>query len=80
MHKRSGQAGESAENEAIRNIALEELYTAIAMLKKIQKRRLVLHFFAGLTYGQIAEKEGCSFQTIAKSVKTAEKKMKKILE
>ena len=42
LHSRSGQAGESAENEAIRKIALEELYTAISTLSGIQKRRLVL--------------------------------------
>lgn len=42
LHRRSRQAGESAEHEAIRKIALEELYTAISMLPAIQKRRLVL--------------------------------------
>ena len=80
LHKRSGQAGESAENEAIRKIALEELYSAISMLPAIQKRRLVLYYFVGLTYEQIAEMESCSFQAIAKSVTTAEKKLKKLLE
>ena len=80
LHRRSGQAGESAENEAIRKIALEELHTAISTLPEIQKRRLVLYYFVGLTYEQIAEMEGCSFQAIAKSVTTAEKKLKKLLE
>ena len=80
LHRRSGQAGESAENEAIRKIALEELYIAISMLSEIQKRRLVLYYFVGLTYKQIAEMEDCSFQAIAKSVTTAEKKLKKFLE
>lgn len=80
LHKRSGQVGQSAENEAIRKIALEELYTAISTLPGIQKRRIVLYYFVGLTYEQIAEMEGCSFQAIAKSVTTAEKKLKKLLE
>ena len=80
LHRRSGQAGESAESEAIRKITLEELYTAISMLPEIQKRRLVLYYFVGLTYEQISEMEGCSFQAIAKSVTTAEKKLKKLLE
>ena len=80
LHRRSGQAGESAENEAIRKIALEELHTAISTLPEIQKRRLVLYYFVGLTYEQIAEMEGCSFQAIAKSVTIAEKKLKKLLE
>lgn len=73
LHRRSRQAGESAENEAIRKIALEELYIAISMLPAIQKRRLLLYYFVGLTYEQIAEMEGCSFQAIAKSVTMAEK-------
>ena len=73
LHRRSRQVGESAENEAIWKIALEELYTAISMLPAIQKRRLVLYYFAGLTYEQIAEIENCSFQAIAKSVTTAER-------
>lgn len=80
LHRRSGQAGESAENEAIWKIVLEELYAAISMLPKIQKRRLILYYFDGLTYEQIAEMEGCSFQAIAKSVTAAEKKLKKLLK
>lgn len=80
LYKRSRQAGESAENEAIRKITLEELYSAIAILPKIQKRRLVLYYFGGLTYEQIAEMEGCTFQAIAKSVTIAEKNLKKLLE
>ena len=80
LHKRSGQVGQSAENEAIRKIALEELYTAISTLPGIQKRRIVLYYFVGLTYEQIAEMEGCSFKAIAKSVTTAEKKLKKLVE
>ena len=80
MYKRSGQSGESAENEAIRNIILNDLYTAISELPKIQRRRLILYYFVGLTYEQIAEMEGCSFQAIAKSVTIAEKNLKKLLE
>ena len=80
MYKRSGQSGESAENEAIRKIILNDLYTAISKLPTIQRRRLILYYFVGLTYEQIAEMESCSFQAIAKSVTTAEKKLKKLLE
>lgn len=80
MYKRSRQSGESAENEAIRNIILNDLYTAISKLPKIQRRRLILYYFVGLTYEQIAEMEGCSFQAIAKSVTIAEKNLKKLLE
>ena len=71
---------QNAENEAIRNIILNDLYTAISELPKIQRRRLILYYFVGLTYEQIAEMEGCSFQAIAKSVTIAEKNLKKLLE
>lgn len=80
LHKRSGQVGESAEDEAMRKILYDNLYKAISRLPDIQKRRLVLYYFVGLTYEQIAELENCSFQSIAKSINTAEKKLKKFLE
>ena len=80
LHKRSGQVGESAEDEAMRKILYDNLYKAISRLPDIQKRRLVLYYFVGLTYEQIAELENCSFQSIVKSINTAEKKLKKFLE
>ena len=58
-----GQAGESAENEAIRKIALGRIYTAISMLPA-PETPVSPYYFVGLTYEQIAEIEGCSFQAI----------------
>lgn len=56
-----------------------ELYSAISQLSNIQQRRLILYYFEDLTYEQIAESEGCSFQAVAKSISIAEKRLKKIL-
>ena len=52
------------------------LHRAIAKLPEIQKRRLILYYFQGLTYEQIAGMEGCTFQAVAKSVAAAEKRLK----
>ena len=79
LYKRSGLVMESTEDEAMHNIHLEELHIAISKLPEIQKRRLILYYFVDLTYEQIAKIEGCSFQSVAKSVTAAEKKLKKLL-
>ena len=71
---------ESAEDEALRKIAVEELHQAITTLPENQRRRLVYYYFGNLTYEQIAEIENCSFQAVAKSIRTAEEKLKKFLE
>ena len=57
----------------------EELHRAINHLPIVQRRRLILYYFADLTLNQIAEIEGCSLQAIDKSVKAALKKLKKYL-
>lgn len=80
LYKRSDLTIESTEDVAMHNIHLEELHIAISKLPEIQKRRLILYYFADLTYEQIAEIEGCSFQSVAKSVTAAENKLKKLLE
>ena len=53
-----------------------QLHRAISELPEIQKRRLILYYFQGLTYEQIAGMEGCTFQAVAKSVAAAEKRLK----
>jgi RNA polymerase sigma-70 factor (ECF subfamily) len=44
----------------------ERLRLAIQQLPEIQRRRFVLHHEFGLTYEQIGEMEGCTFQAVAK--------------
>lgn len=58
---------------------VDKLYRAITQLPEKQRRRLVLYYFGEFTYEQIADMEGCKFQVIAKSIKTAEKNLKKFL-
>ena len=59
---------------------MAQLHRAISELPEIQKRRLILYYFQGLTYEQIAGMEGCTFQAVAKSIATAEKRLKKFFE
>ena len=65
--------------EISRQIEIENLYRAIARLPDKQRRRLTLYYFGEFTYEQIAEMEGCAFQVIARSIKAAEKNLKKFL-
>ena len=58
----------------------ELLHRAIAKLPEIQRRRLLLYFFGELTYGQIAELEGCTKRAVKFSVDIAIEKLKKDLK
>ena len=80
LFKRSDRYEESAEDKGIWNLTVSELYAAISVLPEVQKRRLVLRYFAGLTYKQIAVIEGCSISPVIRSVEAAIKKLKKLLK
>ena len=49
----------------------KRLYAAIDRLPNLQRRRLNLYYFEGLTYRQIAETEGVGLAAVARSVKRA---------
>ncbi len=57
----------------------KHLYAAIDSLSGIQRRRLYLHYYRGLTYRQIAKAEGVSFSTVSDSVTRARKALRKLL-
>lgn len=61
----------------MRNLQYEQLHNAILELPETQRRRLILYYFQGLTYEQIAEMEGCTHPAIIKSVSSALEKIKK---
>lgn len=71
---------ESVEDAVIRKLEYERLYQEISQLSDTQRRRLILYHFKGLTYQQIAKREGCTFQAVAKSVTAAEIRLKNILK
>ena len=55
---------------------LSLLYRAMETLSIVQKRRLSLYFFGGMTYRQIGEKEGVNHKSVARSVEQAIRRIK----
>lgn len=60
-------------------IMYQELHTAIAQLPEIQRRRVLLYYFGGYTYEQIAQMEGYKHPATIKSVVATEREIKIIL-
>ncbi|MFD1402086.1 RNA polymerase sigma factor [Robinsoniella peoriensis] len=61
------------------SVAGEQLHNAISKLPEVQRRRLLLYYFAELTYEQIAEMEGCSVHSIFVAIERAKENLKKFL-
>ena len=61
----------------IRMDRANQLYAAIETLSEVQKRRLQLYYFVGLSYRQIGEKENVSHNSVARSVEQAIRKLRK---
>ena len=53
-----------------------ELHKAIDMLPEVQRRRLLLYYFGGYTYDQIAQMEGCTKMAVKFSIDIAIKKLR----
>lgn len=77
INSRASKLPEPIEDRVYHKIMLEQLHSAIYCLPEVQRRRLLLHYFEGYTYEEIAEMEGCSHPAVIKSVSAAEKKLKK---
>ena len=80
LYDRAAHRPATVEESAMQSMEYAQLHRAISKLPEIQRRRLILYYFQGLTYEQIAEMEGCTFQAVAKSVAVAEKRLKKFLK
>lgn len=80
LNRRASQPQESVEETVFQRVETETLHRAIAQLPEKQRHRLVLYYFGGFTYEQVADMEDCTVQAIAKSVTAAEKSLKKFLE
>jgi len=76
LNARAWDKPASVEESVCVKIRNEELHNAITKLPEVQKRRLILYYFAGLTYEQIAEVENCSHPAIIKSINVALKNLK----
>ena len=73
-------SGESLENMVIRQIELETLQKAMQSLTEVQRERLHLYFFSGLTFRQIGDKLGVSDKSVRESIEAALKKIKKFFD
>ena len=80
LYDRAFVIPESVEDVVLRNMRYEALHNAINKLPETQRRRLILYYFNGLTYSQIAEMEGCKYQTVQDSIYAALNNLKKILK
>lgn len=80
LYQKALHKPESLEDTAFKNLQKEKLWRAIDMLTKVQRRRLVLYYFKGFTYEQIAKIEGCSFRAIKYSIDCAKENLKKYLQ
>ena len=80
LYNRATALPESVEDAVLRNLQYEALYNAIRKLPEAQRRRLILYYFGGLTYAQIADMEGCKYQTVQESIYAALKKLKNFLK
>lgn len=70
---------EPMEDRVYRRIMYQKLHKAIDQLPDIQRRRVLLYYFEGQTYEQIARMEGCSKRAVKFSVDLALKKLKDYL-
>lgn len=57
----------------------QKLHKAISKLPELQRRRLVLYYFGGYTYEQIARLEGCSKVAVKYTIDKAIDTLKKYL-
>lgn len=76
LYQRALHKPESLEDTAFKNLQKEKLWRAIDTLPKIQRRRLILYYFEGFTYEQIAEIEGCKKMAVKFSIDIAKEKIK----
>ena len=76
LNRRAFSKEESVEETVLRSIEYERLHRAITQLPETQRRRLILYYFEGLTYEQIARMEGCTIMPVKRSVDSAIKKLK----
>lgn len=71
---------EILEDAVCRSMQWEAVRAEIARLPEVQKRRLQLYFFDGLTYEEIASLEHCKYQAVQQSVLSALEKIRKKLK
>ena len=73
-------ADDTVENQVMRKLQNEQIYSAVKNLTDKQKKQVIRYFYYGLTERKIAEIENVSYKQIRKSIEQAKKKIKKFLK
>lgn len=76
LTQRAFNPPEPLEDHVFRKMMYGELHKAIDMLPEVQRRRLLLYYFGGYTYDQIAQMEGCTKMAVKFSIDIAIKKLR----
>ena len=80
LNKNNVAVSQSLEENFENVLITENLHMAIGDLPEIQKRRLKKYYFEEKTFDEIALEEGCTYQSVQKSVYRAITKLKNILK
>ena len=80
LYDRAVHRPATVEESALQSMEYAQLHRAISELPEIQKRRLILYYFQGLTFEQIAGMEGCTKRAVKFSVDIAVEKLKKFFK
>lgn len=80
LSRRSAQEPAPVEDAVYESMQTQALREGVNQLPEVQKRRLQMYFFDGLTHEEIAVREGCSYQAVQKSIAAALKKIRKFLK
>ena len=80
LNMRALKQPENVEDIVFKKLQEEAFHKAIRRLPKQQRRRVILYFFGGLTYEQIAKREGCTKTPVKRSIGAALERLKKELK
>ena len=79
LSKRATVQQEPLDELVFERLQHQKLHKAISKLPELQRRRLVLYYFSGYTYEQIARMEGCSKVAVKYTIDKAIDTLKKII-
>ena len=80
LYKKAVNVGKSVEEVVEENIIIEELKKAINELSEIQRRRIIMYYYEGLSQQEIANIEKTSLRAVQYTLNSSLKKLKEILK
>ena len=80
LNRRAFAEVESMETTVLDRMETDELHSAILKLPEIQRRRLLLYYYGGLTHQQIAKIDGCTRWAVSKTIAQAISNLKNYFE